>query len=169
MKIVPAAVVVACSLVLGVSAADAQLFNLTGHWTGTWSCKGVANDGKFTIANKTSTLDITQAGQTFAATVDAADPIGNFSFNLFAVPDIKKPDQKGEVIALGCALANTVPPTDVAEFARAQVQTKPNSFKASFKASSIFTDIFNGDPEVGSCKYSYKRIDTNDPGVSNCP
>jgi len=169
MKITSAVTALVCSLVLGASAAGAQTFNLTGHWTGKWSCKGVANDGKFTAANKASTLDVTQTVGTFAATVDAADPNGNFKFNAFAVPDVKKPDQKGEVILLGCALGPTVPPSDVAELIRVQVKTKPDSTTASFKGTSLFTSIFNGAPQVGTCKYSYKRMDTDDPGLSACP
>ena len=159
------------------AASAAHAFDLTGHWEGKWSCKGVDPfEGKFTVSSqiKPSTLDITQVGGTFAAVVDASVSAangGDFPFNVFAIPDVKKPDEKGEVVLLACPNGNTVPPQDggSAEIIRAQVKTKANTFKASFKGASVFTDTFNGAPEVGTCKYSYKRIDTTDPGVSNCP
>ena len=46
------------------------------------------------------------------------------------------------------------------------MKTKAGTFKATLKATSIFQDDI---PEVSICKYSYKRIDTNDPGVPACP
>lgn len=49
---------------------------------------------------------------------------------------------------------------------RASVKTKLNSTKATFKGTSIFAD--NG-PDVGTCKYSYKRVDTTDPNLTACP
>jgi hypothetical protein len=164
----------AVTFFLATGAPAAHAFDLTGHWTGKWSCKGVANDGKFTVSSSISpsTLDITQVGGTFAAVVDVSvSPAdgGDFPFNVFAIPDLKKPDEKGEVVLLACPNGNTVPASGSAETMRGQVKTKANTAKASFKATSIFTDIFNGAPEVGTCKYSYKRIDTTDPGLTNCP
>jgi len=160
---------------LGTAAALAVLlvspahgFDLTGHWVGKWSCKGF-DGGKFTSSqpNKedknASTLAITQVqGGTFAASIDN----GSFTYNAVAIPDSSKPE-KGEVTLLGCHLANTLPPPSFdGELVRASVQTKAGTFKASFKATSIFVDDF---PEDGTCKYSYKRIDTIDPGLSACP
>ena len=160
-------------LILGAAIAPAHAFDLTGHWVGKFTCKRY--DGtKLTFGNKNSTLDITQAGSVLAANIDAAipPPDGDLSYNGVAILDQKSPDTKGEVVLYGCHLANTPAPIDPpgtpldGELARAAVKTKVGIFKATLKAVSIFQD---DKPEVGSCKYSYKRIDTIDPAVPACP
>jgi hypothetical protein len=160
-------VAVAASLTLGASTAPVHAFDLTGNWVGKWSCKGF--DGtKFTSANKTSTMAITQTGDPFGVVIDAAIPDNNFTYNGFAIPDQKSAD-KGQVVLLGCHLGTALAgpfPFD-GELVRATVKTKPNTFKASFKGTSIFSDDF---PEVGSCKYSFKRTDTPppNPAIPGC-
>jgi len=154
---------------VGVVAHPASAFNLTGHWIGKYSCKGF-DGAKFTSGNKTSTLDVTQTGATIAAMIDAnvSPPDGSFHYNGIAIPDDKNAD-KGEAILLGCHLANTPAPTNTTfdgELSRLSVKTKTGTFKATITASSIFEDAT---PEVSQCKYSYKRIDTNDPGIAACP
>jgi hypothetical protein len=162
MRIQIYTVAATAALCLSAASVPAHAFDLTGHWTGKWSCKGF--DGtKFTSGNKESTLAITQSGGTFAAAIDASTD--NFTYNGVAITDIKDAN-KGEVVLLGCHLANTLPAgQDDGELVRASVKTKLDTFKASFKGTSLFTDAF---PEVGTCKYSYKRIDTTDPAVGPC-
>jgi hypothetical protein len=112
-----------------------------------------------------STLAITQSGGSFAAAIDANTD--NFTYNGVTITDVKDAN-KGEVVLLGCHLANTLPAAqDDGELVRASVKTKDGTFKASFKGTSIFADGF---PEVGTCKYTYKRIDTTppDPALSPC-
>jgi hypothetical protein len=153
--------VIAASLTLGASVTPTHAFDLTGNWIGKWSCKGF-DGSKFTSSSnlKPSTLAITQTGNTFGAVIDAADPNGDYTYNGFAILDGKSAD-KGEVTLLGCHLGTTLagPPFD-GELVRATVKTKTNTFKASFKGTSIFSD---DSPEVGTCKYSYKRTDTPPP------
>ncbi len=157
------------TLVLGVAVAavPAHAFVLTGHWIGKWSCKGF-DGGKFSSSQPNSadkapsTLDITQSVGTFAAAIDGT----SFTYNAVAVTDAKDPN-KGEVMLLGCHLGNTLPAGQFdAEFVRASVKTKDGTFKATFKGTSIFGDAF---PEVGSCKYSYKRVEQTDPQLGACP
>jgi hypothetical protein len=149
------------ALCLSAAVAPAHAFDLTGHWTGKWSCKGF-DGGKFTSGNKVSTLAITQSGGSFAAAIDASSD--NFTYNGVVITDTKDAN-KGEVVLLGCHLANTLPAQNDSELVRASAKTKLNTFKASFKGTSVFADAF---PEVGTCKYSYKRIDTTDPAVGPC-
>ena len=152
------------ALTLTLTVAPAHAYDLTGHWVGKWSCKGF-DATKFTSGNKNSTMDDTQTQATFAIAIDAASD--DFTYNAVAIPDQKTPDQKGEAALLGCHLGTTLPaaPFD-GELVRAQVSTKPGAVKASFKGTSIFADGF---PEVGTCKYSYKRLDTTNPNVAACP
>jgi len=149
------------SMIVSAAAPAAHAFDLTGHWTGKWTCKGF--DGtKFKGINKESTMAITQSGTTIAADIDG----GLFSFNGLAVFDATKPNEKGEAVLVQCGTDNLPQSGDQGEIMRATVKTKLDSAKASFKSLSIFED---NAPEVGTCKYSYKRQDPNDPGVAACP
>ena len=162
------AILAGVSNILGVPA---YAFDLTGHWQGKWSCKGFSAPfmdhgklvNKFASANATSTLAITQSGADFGAEID-----GTFRYNSVGMNDAKD-DHKGEAIVLGCLDANTLP-TNGTEIVRAQVKTKAGTFKATFSGISVFGENFGGSfPEVETCKYSYKRIDTTDPSIGACP
>jgi len=157
------------SLALVFTVSPARAYDLTGHWVGKWVCKGndggVFRGGNFTSGNANSTMVVTQVQGTFALAVDPG-PNG-FTYNGVAVPNGAKPDQKGEAVLLGCHLGTTLPvaPFD-GEMVLAKVTTKLNAIKASFKGTSYFVD---DTPEFGTCKYSYKRIDTVDPNLTACP
>jgi len=142
----------------------------------------------FNSGNGTSTLDITQAG-TFSAIID--DFIGcagganqdaactndtecpgsvctqlGITYNAVAVPAVKDPDNNGNILFLGCHLANVLPGTADMELAQLSIKTKANDVKATIKGTSIFADNF---PESGICKYTYKRVSLADQaGAAPC-
>jgi hypothetical protein len=152
---------VSCSLLaLVATAATVHAYDLTGTWVGKWSCKGFDGE-KFTSFNKTSTLRLTQTGNTIAADIDN----GEYRYNGGMIADDAKPE-KGEAVFITCAIDN-LPLTDTeTEMIRVAVKTKTGTFKASFKGLSIFEDNLGG---VGTCKYSFKRQDTVNPNISACP
>ncbi len=147
----------AVTLSFAVSIGSAHAFDLTGHWIGKLSCK-VFDGEKFTVKEKGG-MEISQNAGTMSVT------IGAVHYNGMAIPDDKKPDQRGEAALVSCPTSNVFTP-DFSVILRASVKTKANSWKASFKGVSIFAD---NTPEDGSCKYSYKRVDTLDPLVPPCP
>lgn len=141
-------------LVASSLAPGAYAFDLTGHWIGKFSCKGF--DGtKFTLGNKSVTASVTQTGNSIALLA------GAFLYTGTQVPDAAKPEQ-GEAVLFTCATSGTL---GLGEIARASVKTKVGTFKATLKATSVFANTI---PNVGTCKYTYKRIDTIDPGVGGC-
>ena len=152
---------------LTAAPAPAQVFNMTGHWVGKFSCKGVDETGKFSETDDPSTLDITQTGNLIAVSLDQ----GDFRYNGSIIPDTKKPDVQGEVVLVGCLTNTTFVAGDgSSEIMRAKVKTKANTVKASFSGTSIFEIKDNQFGEsVESCKLSYKRTDTTDPVVLACP
>jgi hypothetical protein len=169
---VPLTVFGSLVLCLGVTVLPASAFDLTGHWTGKYSCKGFAapfnRDGKqvnkFTTSHKESTLDITQNGGAFGAVIDLND--GPYRYNGFSMPSVKNA-ATGEVFLIGCSTSKIPTSDDTgAEIVRASVKTKDGVVKATFKGVSLFADNF---PEIETCKYSYTRVDTADPGISTCP
>lgn len=152
------------ALILAADITRARAFDLTGHWVGAWTCKGF-DDTKFNDQNKASTLDITQTGNTIHAAFEKL-----FLYTGAAIPDPAKPE-KGEVVLADCH-TNAVLGTEDgnSEIIRAPVATKPGSAKASFKGLSILeNDVVPFGEQVQTCKYSYKRIDTDDPAVGSCP
>lgn len=145
-------------LALGVSPT-VHAFDVTGTWVGKWSCKGFDGE-KFTTANKTSTLKLTQTGNAIAADLDN----GEFHYNAGMIVDKFKPE-KGEAVFVACPTDNLPLADAESEILRAAVKTKAGTFKASLKGLSIFEDNFGG---VGTCKYAFKRQDTVNPNVSAC-
>jgi hypothetical protein len=166
MKLSASSIVVACALILSATPATSQNApDLTGTWTGRWSCRSF-DGAKFNEKKNPSTLRITQSGGTLAAHIDGPQP-PQFFYNGALISDGRKPAHKAEVVLSQCGTDNqpVAGPTE-AEIVRAQVKTKPNSAKASFVAASIFV---NDGPTVVTCRYSYKRLETTDPGVVACP
>ncbi len=145
---------------LVVTPPAAHAFDLTGTWIGKWSCKGF-DGSKFTDANKTSTLRLTQTGNVINADLDN----GDFHYNGGMIADTTKPE-KGEAVFLSCGTDNVPLSGSEAEIIRAAVKTKSGTFKASFKGTSIFE---NEQGDVGSCKYTFKRTDSTNPNVAGCP
>lgn len=155
-------------LVLGGGALQAaHAFDLTGNWTGKWTCRGFDGVG-FADANLTSTMAISQMGDTLYVSIDG----GGFRYNGAAVSSTAKPTLRGELALVACGTDVFPMAGSEAEMMRAKVVLKPTGAMAVFKGSSIFEGPATLDPTpayVGSCKYVYKRIDQNNPNVTPCP
>jgi hypothetical protein len=157
----PSVCLATATLILVATAAPVQAFDLTGHWIGKWSCRDF--DGvKFKEGMKPSSLEITQTGGTMSVRVD------NFGYNGVAIVDAKKPGEKGQAVWLSCPTRNVLT-SAVTEIVRATVKTKLTGSKGTIAAISIFADNIGNVPEVGTCRYSYKRVDTVDPVLTACP
>ena len=153
----------ACGLLVCVTST-AYAADLTGSYVGKWSCKGF-DGAKFKIGNKAATLRITQTLTTIAVRLDTPmAPFGEFSYNGIVIDDAARPE-KGEAALIECGSSDTVPPVSESEIHRATVKTKADG-KGTFKSTSIYVD---SQPEFGTCKYSFKRTTTADPGVTACP
>lgn len=145
----------ALSCAVFAAPAGAQLVpDLSGTWEGSWSCK-IFNGAKDTESNKNSTLQITQAGTTFAVDMDS----GGFHWNGALIPDAKNTADKagkGEVVLIQCGTDNLPLVGPEGEIFRASVKTKLNSPRATLTGASIF-DSGSARHLVGTCKYTYKR------------
>lgn len=146
----------------GAVVPAAYAYDLTGSWVGKWSCKGF-DGAKFADGNAASTMVVTQTGNTLAVVIDS----GEFRYNGAAIPDGAKPE-KGEGVLHQCGTTNVPLQVAESELLRVSVKTKPGAVKATVKGISIF-DNADGSPAVGTCKYTYKRIDVANPNVTGCP
>lgn len=155
-------------LVMALPAA-ALAFDLTGNWTSSFTCISLFEGEKITYKD-TPAIAITQNGAAIGMRVTYAG--GDFDlYTARANPDVKKPDEKGEIAMIACGtdgLAGNAPNFD--EIGRFTVSAKPDKVKASVKGQSIFSDPGVVSPESGRCKWKLTRIDTTDPGIATaCP
>jgi hypothetical protein len=154
-----AACAVALAAALAASAGTAAAFDLTGNYTGKYKCSGF--DGtkpkpKFTDAIP---LAITQSGDVLGIDYDG----GNFFYSGIALPDARKPD-KGEIAVVICGTDSMLGGNvDYDEMGRLKVTTKPSKGAAKITGVSIYTDPDGA--TVYTCKWSFKRVDTVDPGT----
>ncbi len=154
----------AAALALATAAGPALAFDLTGTWTGTIKCKEFVNGvkDKFEL---TPTITISQSGNALGI-LATFGPGDSDMYTALANPDAKKPD-KGEFAIIFCGTDNQVgnsPTFD--EIGRMQVTTKTGKIAAKFRGESIFSDPADMGPEAGTCKWSWKRVDTVDPWVA---
>jgi hypothetical protein len=144
-------------------AQPAAAFDLTGTWTGKQTCKGssVGEKIKFSFASE---LLITQTGGDLV--IHVVSDSGTDVYQGAAIDDLVKP-QNGAVYFVHCGTTD-IPETgdQFDENGRASVKTKEAAGTGSLKGTSTF---FNNEPEVASCKWSYKRTNATDPVVTGCP
>ena len=143
------------ALASGVTSAAA--FDITGTYEGKFKCAGFF-DGFKDKFEEIPTLTVTQNGNVVGISWNG----GEFSYVGIALPDGRKPD-KGEIAFVVCS--NNAAPADgngLQEIARLKVSTKPSKGTATLKGVGIF--IQEGD-SVFTCKWSFKRTNTSDPGV----
>lgn len=156
-----------CFVLSGGAVRAAEAFDLTGNWTGRWTCQGF-DGARFVDANLTSTMAITQTGDTLYVSIDN----GGFRYNGAAVSDTVRPAQKGEVALVACGTDVFPMAGSEAEMMRAKIALKPTGAVGVFKGASIFEGPATATPTppyVGSCKYVYKRIDQVNPNITPCP
>ena len=149
------------ALALPLAALPAAAFDLTGHWTGSWSCSEFDENGKTKESNSESTAAITSLGNgTFRAVID-----GDFDYRGIEITDPNKP-AKGEVAIALCGLNDDLKNFPYVELGRLKVSTSESG-----SGSLSGTSIWSADPShVATCKYKYKRIDTTNPNLTySCP
>ena len=143
---------------------SAQAIDLTGTWEGKYTCKG--SDGSNFSYSVPGPLEISQNG----AEIRAQFPFdkGADVYAGVSIDDDRKPLDKGVAYFVHCGMSD-VPGSGVNDFdetAFARATTKSNG-GGKLKATTTFF-IGSPPPEVSSCKWSYKRVDTVDPLVPAC-
>lgn len=132
---------------------------LNGTWTGKWKCV-TFNGEKDSFTQRPSELKIRHlTQQVLAVTID--DEQGTS----LMIPSVQK-FTKGEVAFVGCRTDNSVlSSVGVDEVGRFKYAVK--DAKGSISGTSFYT---GSGGIVGTCRYSYKRVDTTLPAIStSCP
>jgi hypothetical protein len=159
-------IVVLTSFLLPSVVAPAVAFDLTGHWVGKASCKGLGDGRKF-VGKTDVAADVSENGR------DLNVEFQGFSFlshaSGVAVPSVKNAD-KGEVGFVACG---NEPEPVFGVTGRAKVSTKPSKGTGSIKLVAIVAGKDLGGIGVTdgtfTCTGSLKRTSTTDPVVGDCP
>ena len=152
--------VAASAAMVILAPASAGAVDLTGTWVGTLVCKDLFQGAKITFKQKPSTVTITQNGNHLTLSRN-----GTATFTGFVLEETAKPDN-GRLAVSACG-TDDVPGAandDYDEMGDLTVKTKPSKGSGSIKGTSSFAEI----NEIGTCKWSYKRINTADPSVPGC-
>jgi hypothetical protein len=145
-----------------VVTTPARAYEISGIWTGTWSCVGLGTDhGKISIKTANSTLFVFQSGKYVNLERDGFAP-----YHGLAIADPVKPT-KGELGILGCGTGDSFQTLAIHEAGRLAVSTNPATGKATLRGSSVETFSFLADA-VMTCKWSYKRSVVSFPSVPDC-
>ena len=162
---------VAVALFVAASAPPASAAfispDIVGTWTGKLQCKEY-NGGVKEKGTATPTMRITQVGFNFLLEFDFGGNTQNYGGLLN--PDAKKPEKKADAIVIRCGTNNQIGDHPNA-MGRMTISGKPGKVKASFKGFHIFSDTTDPNPDHGTCKWKFTRVDTVDPNLSDsiCP
>ena len=129
------------ALLVAVAPA-AHAFDLSGHWSGTYKCKG-NYDGEKDGFEEVLEANITQSGSTVGAnfTFDGSP----YSYNGLAVANLAKPD-KGDVMLVICGSDDDLGSTTFDELGRFKVTTKPGKGTGAISGISVYSR--SGPPQV---------------------
>ena len=151
-----------CALLASASLASSSLaVDLDGTWEGSYKCQGF-DGASFPAGNRTSTLLIAQEGTTFSASLDG----GEYIYNGAVINDLGKPDELGEMVMNQCG--NDPIPLAGAEGEIIRLKVKVNAEKGSGSLKGIGI-VETSIPDVVTCKYKFKRVNTTPAKFLTCP
>lgn len=151
--------------ILGLAAGRAEALDLTREWEGHMICRGL-HDGKPERFRCCSTLLISQTGDE----LHVYERDNDLQYFGRVQARASNPD-KGTAVLVGCATDNTLPPDSEMAFLEAVAKpgvVKPGKVTGTLKGSGPFRDAIGGEEHL-LCKWSFRRVSTDDPGVSTCP
>ena len=182
MRTLPALVVVTALGLASLSYAGTAppAPDLTGTWTGKFTCKGLSSAGlilgAFTYADKAAILELTQTGTSLVAAFSSSDP--NFPRGLDADmcggvavnPTKPKQSRAGLVAAIPGAQPGDAFAVDFKTVKVSEANGK--GVTGTLKGAGVLINFGNGvGGSSASCKWSFARTSTTppaDPPTSSC-
>jgi hypothetical protein len=162
------------SFIILTVSLPAGAIDLTGTWTGKFSCTGF--DGrKFSFTQRNQNLRISQASdrKLWVEWFDEGALAAKFSG--FVLENSRKPETKGRAALADCGTQADIT-SGISELANLDVSVNSRKTTGSLKGTSIYTDQIDDpdtpddNPEITQCKWSFKLTDTANPNVSpGCP
>jgi hypothetical protein len=159
--------IIAALLVVGLSLAagsSARAYDITGHWTGTYKCKGTFDGEKDSYVD-TLEADFTQGGGAVGANVVFTGT--PFNYSGVALPSAAKPDG-GDLMLVICGTDDVLGSPQYDELTRLKVTTKPAKGTGTISGESLY--VKSGPLQAYACKWKLKRTTTSAPAVpTSCP
>jgi hypothetical protein len=138
--------------------ALAFAMNLTGEWQGSTSCTSF--DGTlFRIPRSPSTLYITHSGGTFAAHLDTGE--GPTDYSGQAVQESGQTSRLRGIMVECHTAPNLLDRSEVVH-----LKAMDSEANGRIKGSSIFRGQAG---DIGTCRWTFQRVNKNDPGLTECP
>jgi len=154
---------IALSAWLSLTVVAAWALDLTGTWEGTQVCEYF--DGKPRI--RTFPHDVVTISHTGHDLFFFTPVVGGI-FHAQVIEDAQLPAQKAQMIFVECATTEASTYQELGRATTLRVSARGSS--TLFEATSNF---FQVNPEgfrfMGTCLWSYRRVNTIDPGVGECP
>jgi hypothetical protein len=148
-------------VVLSMSATQARAVDLTGTWEGKAVCTGFFAGHKVKDTFE-APVTITQTGQ------DLNMEFFGTRYTGAIMDDSAAPTKKGQGSFLACS-SQAQPLAEYNEIGHIKVVVNPTKGISTFTATSVYSTFFGGPINtVETCKYSFKRTSTVDPGVPEC-
>jgi hypothetical protein len=148
--------------VLVLWAAPAPAIDLTGTWNGMQVCQYFEDGNPKTHTFRNDVVRLSQQGGVAFFT---SELVGGDAYHVNLIEDAQRPADKAQGIFVNC---HTAPDSTYQELGRmTKLQIAGGS--AIFEGTSNFFQI---DPDrifLGTCEWNYRRVDTQDPGLSECP
>jgi hypothetical protein len=148
-----------CLVALIFTAASAGAVDLTGTWTGKQSCD-IYDGARSKVSFGEGIMQITQTGNQAVMKLSFGNALVTYLGRIF--PDDRSPESRAEVTFALCGTSEQV--TDDQTYYGELLRIRVTGTK--FTGNSIFKDFT---PQMGSCKWSYKKIDIVDPQLTGCP
>jgi hypothetical protein len=159
-----------CGLVavLGLALAFptlAHAFNLDGDWRGSVRCRERTPDVRKRRVAFEGLLRITHTGEAIGMSLHTGEFIRPYAG--MTVPDVKRPDIKGEAAFAACGTADAPSDPAFAEIGRLIVLADLGRGRGRLRGESLYT--VDGDT-IGTCLWRFKWETTVDPGLPlDCP
>jgi hypothetical protein len=151
--------------VLAIACAPAAYaFDLTGHWSGSYKCKG-SFGGEKDSYDDVLEVDVNQSGTAVGLNISFTGTL--YQYSGLAVANAAKPD-KGDLMLTICGTDDDLSTGIFDELGRLKVTTKPSKGTGSMSGSSFYSTT--NPPQAYTCKWKLKRTTTSAPVVStSCP
>ncbi|WP_374089179.1 hypothetical protein [Methylomicrobium lacus] len=160
------------TLVITFASAPAGALDITGTWSGKFTCSNFDGLTYNTVSDKKQTLYISQYGENVS--VEWVDEANNTTVTYFTgsvIAHQNKPSSKGQVALADCS---TGPELNAyfSEIAKLSASVNLNTGTGTLTGTSIYSipDSPEAMKTVGQCKWNFKRVNPQDPQVTaGCP
>ena len=154
-------VVVTLFVLFTLTSIAAWGIDLTGTWEGKQVCQYF--DGRKSIQTDEDVLRVSQNGEDFYFSSVLVDEI----FHGRIIESAQHPDKSAQAVFVECETTESSAYQELGRATKLQTKAKGGGL---FKATSNFFQLPDSEVRLllGTCIWTYKRVDTIDPNIESC-